>query len=517
MTEAIPAPGASADPPAPNAVPPGPAPRRLHPATLIARWLRIVPQLLGGGAAYAAVVDGWGRILLFAAIAAVIGVGIALVVWLRFRYTVAPNEIVIESGVFQRQRRVIPFSRVQDIAIEQRLLARLFGTARVKIETGGSAADEGHLDMIALADAHALRDHIRRGHGDAPVPPSDEPVLFAMSFARLFHSGLFNFSLLFLAVIMAVLQNLEQVGLVSMEEWFNPQRAGAVAGYLTLRTTLILAPLLILFGVLSGLARTIARDFGFRLTRSGEAGTRGLRRRRGLFTLSEVVIPIRRTQVALIESGPVTRALGWFKLSFQTLGADTKEGGVQVAAPFARLEELLPILAEAGFPAPPPRAEFVRIPRRALVRWAAPWLLIGAAATAVTFLFEPGVGLVAAAMLLAAAYGAMRWRRHGYALDERALFVTDGLLKRRLWVIPFDKAQTIGVSRGPLQRRLRLATLLVDTAGASLMRLPEIVDLDAAEADHLAGRLLGLFYRARAAARSAAPPVRSPTADLGLS
>ena len=526
MTEQPPAPEAAADPPVVGAATPPatrgvPMPRRLHPATLIVRWLRIVPQLLGGGAAYAAIVDGWGRILVFAAIAALVGVGIAFVVWLRFRYTVASDEIVIESGVFQRQRRVIPFSRVQDIAIERRLLARLFGTAKVKIETGGSAADEGDLDMIALADAHALRDHIRRGHGEAPAARMDEePVLFAMSFARLFHSGLFNFSLLFLAVIMAVLQNLEQVGMVSMEDWFNPERAGAVAGYLTLRTTLILAPLLILLGIVSGLIRTIARDFGFRLTRTGDSGSRGLRRRRGLFTLSEVVIPIRRTQVALIESGPVTRALGWFKLSFQTLGADTKEGGVQVAAPFARMEEVLPILAEAGFPIPPPRAEFVRIPRRALVRWAAPWLLIGAAATAATFLFEPGAGLVAAAMLLAAVYGAMRWRKHGYALNERALFVTDGLLKRRLWVIPFDKAQTISVSRGPLQRRLRLATLLVDTAGASMMRLPEIVDLDRAEADDLAGRLLGLFYRTRSAARMAGPPpppLPPPTPDLALS
>jgi putative membrane protein len=128
-------------------------------------------------------------------------------------------------------------------------------------------------------------------------------------------------------------------------------------------------------------------------------------------------------------------------------------------------------------------------------------------------------------MLAAAAYGTLRWRKHGYALGERALFVSDGWLKRRLWIIPFDKAQTISVSRGPVQRRLRLATLLVDTAGASLLRLPEIVDLDAAEADELAGRLLGLFYRDRSAARIAlekTAPMLPPTTvrppdDMGLS
>ena len=190
-----------------------PAPRRLHPATLISRSLQIVPQMLGGGAAYAAVIarEGWARILLFAALAGLIGLAAALLAWWRFRYTVRPNEIVIESGVFHRQRRVIPYDRVQDIAIERRLIARLFGTARVRIETGGSAADEGHLDMIALADAHALRDVIRRGRSGAAVaevePAADEePVLFRMGLARLLHFGLFNFSLVFLAVIFALCQ-----------------------------------------------------------------------------------------------------------------------------------------------------------------------------------------------------------------------------------------------------------------------------------------------------------------------
>jgi putative membrane protein len=199
----------------------------------------------------------------------------------------------------------------------------------------------------------------------------------------------------------------------------------------------------------------------------------------------------------VIDSGPVARRLGWYRLSFQTLGADRKEGGVQVAAAFARMDELLPILAEAGFPMPPPRTEFAHVPRRALVRWAGQYLVVGAVAAAAAFLFEPRIGIAALVMLVLAAFGALRWRRHAYALDDQALFVTDGVLKRRVWTLPFGRTQTLLVGRGPLQRRLRLATLLMDTAGASLFRSPEIVDLDGSEADALADRLLGLYHRAR--------------------
>jgi putative membrane protein len=480
-----------------------PEPRRLHPATLVVRWLKIVPQALVGVVAASASLarQGLGSVLIVVALAALVGAAFAFLIWWRFRYTVGTGEILIESGLLNRQRRIIPYDRVQDIAIERPLLARLFGTARVRIETGGSAADEGNLDMIAIADAEALRDHIRRGRAgtassgaEAATPaPVEEPVLFSMDFGRLLFSGLFNFSLIFLAAIFAALQYLDDFGLIELEDWFTPERAGQAAAVVGVQATLMLIGLLLSLGIVAGVLRTVARDFGFRLTRSQG----GLRRRRGLLTLTEVVIPIRRTQVAVIDSGPVARRLGWYRLSFQTLGADRKEGGVQVAAPFARLEEIGAILAEAGFAMPPPRGEFAHIPPRALWRWAGQYLLAGAAVAAAALAIEPRLGIAAGILLGLAVYAALRWRRHAYALGEEALFVTDGLLRRRVWTIPFGRAQTIMVGRGPLQRGLGLATLLVDTAGGSLFRGPEIVDLDSREAEALADRLLSLFYRAR--------------------
>src|SRR3712207_8564933 len=59
---------------------------------------------------------------------------LSLLSWLRFRYGFGERDIVIQSGVLNRQRRVIPFDRVQDIDIEQRFLARLFGAAKVRSE-----------------------------------------------------------------------------------------------------------------------------------------------------------------------------------------------------------------------------------------------------------------------------------------------------------------------------------------------------------------------------------------------
>lgn len=480
-------------------------PRRLHPATLVTRGLRIVPQAMAGGigVAFSGAGKGIGGLVTLLVIAAGLGALFAFLSWWRFTYRIGEAEIVIEKGLLQRQRRIIPFDRVQDIAIEQKPLARLFGTAKVKIETGGSAADEGSLDMIGLGDARALRDHIRRERAATaaveaePASPAAEPVLFAMDFGRLLLAGLFNFSLVFLAAIFGALQYLEQLNLFDFDDWLMGRGRETAAAYFSWRSALAAAALVLLLGMVAGVVRTVARDFGFRLTRAPA----GFRRRRGLLTLSEVVIPLRRTQAALIESGIAGRLFGWRILSFQTLGADRREGGVQVAAPFARPEELAPILAEARFPEVPPREDFIGLPRRAMIRRVFPWLTLAVAASGVALLVEPWAGIAAGAMVLLAAGALLRWRKHAYAIGDRALFVTGGLIRRRTWIVPYERAQVIEVARGPVQRALRLASLRFDTAGAPAIDPPDIVDLDEREAKRLAAELLARFHRRRAEAR----------------
>ncbi|HEX8645233.1 MAG TPA: PH domain-containing protein [Allosphingosinicella sp.] len=475
------------------------ADRRLHPTTLVSRTLRAIPEAAGGMAAYAALIAraDASQIVFLVMVALALAALIAFLGWWRFRYGVGTSEIVIESGVIRRRRRVIPFERVQDIAIEQRLLARLFGTAHVRIETGGAAADEGHLDSISLADAHGLRDHIRGSHvvtdaagGAASSSPAAEPMLFEMGFGRVLYSGLFNFSLVFVAAIFAVLQNVDEFGLWRPKD-LPPDMVERV-GSAWLAASLALGFAVLLLGFVAGVVRTLARDYGYKLTRAPN----GFRRRRGLATLSEAVIPIRRIQVARLGNGLVMRALGWHRLDFQTLGADPKERGAQVAAPFARIDEVRPILAEAGYPDEREAGEWRRGPVLSFVRRGLAPLLAGLAMVAVALALEPLNFIAAAVLLLLAALAPLRWHRHRHALGGRAFYVRSGVLNHSIRIMPYANVQAIEVTRGPVQRLLGLATVRVDTAGAGAGGV-RAVDLAAGDAAALAGRLLDLFNEHR--------------------
>lgn len=477
------------------------ADRRLHPATLFTRFIRKVPEfVLGLPALIGLASDADMRhILLLALAGALFSFLLSLLGWLRFRYGVGENDIVIESGVLHRQRRIIPFARVQDIDIEQGLLARMFGTAKVRIETGGASSNEGNLDAVSLDEAMRLRDFIRRSAARGSLPQHEEPaepVLFAMTLPRLLLAGLFNFSLFYLAVIGGMFQYLRPFlkrNSIDPAIWIAPSREAAI------QVSLAVVATLLLLGVVTGVLRTVARDYRFRLTRAPA----GFRRRRGLFTLSEAVIPIHRLQLVVLGTGWLRRRLGWFSLDFQTLGADAQQSGYQPAAPFARMDEIMPIVAEAGMDALPGGESYVPVSRFAIARRcltvAVPLSILAIVATQ----FAGSTALLLLVPILGLALFAIpQWRHHRFCLTGHFLFVAEGVLRQRLWIVPFAKLQTISVTRSPLQRRLGLSSVSVDTAGASLLNYPVVRDLSAPVAEALAMELVRQHRAAVLAARA---------------
>src|SRR5690606_37771737 len=93
-------------------------------------------------------------------------------------------------------------------------------------------------------------------------------------------------------------------------------------------------------------------------------------------------------------------------------------------------------------------------------------------------------------------FAPLRRRVLGYHLGPAAFASQDGLLTRRLVIVPYERIQSVRIRQGPLQRRLALATVFVDVAGGGQ---PGIAPhLDAAEARALAQALAEHSRAARA-------------------
>ncbi|QBI20434.1 hypothetical protein ER308_13240 [Egibacter rhizosphaerae] len=81
----------------------------------------------------------------------------------------------------------------------------------------------------------------------------------------------------------------------------------------------------------------------------------------------------------------------------------------------------------------------------------------------------------------------IRYRRWGYALRERDLWIRHGVFWRNVSVIPYARLQFVDTRAGPLDRLFGLAQLVVHTA--ALGTSGQLPGLDSAEAERLRERL----------------------------
>jgi len=109
--------------------------------------------------------------------------------------------------------------------------------------------------------------------------------------------------------------------------------------------------------------------------------------------------------------------------------------------------------------------------------------------------FPAGAIAGAGLLLLILAVWLLPRRRHrawGYQEGEDELAVKHGLVVRKLTIVPFGRVQHIDVARGPIERALGLATLVLNTAGTrgAAVRLPGLLHENAESLrDHVRGKI----------------------------
>ena len=463
---------------------------RLHPLYLVTGLGKALKGAWGIVAGMA-VLGSQGRWWLVAVIAVgfvIFSLASLLLTWLKFEYRVGADELRIDSGFLSRNSRAIPFDRVTDVDLEQGPLHRLFGLARVRLETGASAGaknEDGVLDTIALDRAEALRDHIRARRGRtvaadfADAGADDElaaPPLFEMGKGRVAIAGLFNFSLAVVAGLFGVTQTFGDVlGFDPFKRafWISlADRSGPLRDYILAHQFIAViggALVLVLLGIATGMVRTLLREHGFRLDRTAT----GLRRRRGLLTLTDVTVPAKRVQAAILASGPIRRAFDWCELKLQSLAMDGAKGD-HVVAPLAHPQEAAAILGSLGWSIAPSTGPWSTVSRAYVTSLAALFVPASLVALVVGLLVEPLVLLWIAGAMVAIAVRWLGWRTTRYSLSDDALFVEQGWWQRRRSILPTRNIQSIDISQNFWSRLFGICTLRLGVAGGGGLSLHHV-------------------------------------------
>lgn len=503
------------------------ATQRLHPLS----WLFILLQQLRSFALpiLLLLISGRGE-QNPAELAGLAGAGVLAVIavwqYFTYRYGFVGRALVIRSGLLERNLRLIPFDRVQNVSLHQNLLHRLFGVAEVRLESagGGAGETEARMQVLRLAQAHALealvRAHPARSGTETEAATTPEPAAVRwlhLPLGELVRLGLIsNRGMLVVAAAFGLLSqagggvigdasdavvDAGRQGLALAEGW----QPGPLAW--TLGGIVLLIALLALVRLLSVLL-AILQFHGFQLW----AGQRELRVERGLLSRMRSHLPKRRIQSYSLRESLLHRWFGRQSLridraSIEIPGESSLRDLVPLAPPATMTTILGRLLPAAAWPPGrwhglhpnawwrvfAPTALGLLVLTVALIAWRGPeagWLL----------LLSPLLVL-----------RAVLWARYSaWSLEHGVFTFRQGWLDRHWRFVETGKVHVVALHETPFDRRHGMASVQIDTLGASPLEPALFVPyLPAAEARALAEALRAAqphdsgINRARTAASTA--------------
>lgn len=408
---------------------------RLHPLSPLVRTGRalIALAIIFATTLPSRSVNGWDAAAHVAALVLLAALGV--VSWLVTRWRIEGNDLRVETGLVRRSSLRYPLAQIQAIDTVRPGLARIFGLAELRLRMGGTGG-AARLAYLKDEDAEELRGRLlslSRGVYEA-TPEPRERELVRIPPRRVLASLLLSVPALVLVVYAALV---------------------AVVG----GTAVTGAALPVLLGDLAALWRRLNRSFNASVADTPD----GLRTRSGLVETRAETIPRGRVQAVRLVQPFLWRPFEWCRVEVDVAGRvhdrnDERQTERQLRPVLPvgtrrEAERLLQLLVP-GAPAPERRP-----PRRA--RWKSP----------------------------------LRYPRLAYVYDESYAVAATGRLARVVDWVPLTKVQSLRRVEGPVQRRLGLATLHLDTAGKNVGAA--FRDLDAVESRADLDRLTELARAAR--------------------
>jgi putative membrane protein len=455
---------------------------RLHPFTLVfAVWHAVRTVLLP-----LIIVFVFGRrrgpeaYVWVAALFLGLPLALAVVRYFTFTYRIENGELITKHGLLGRTERNIPLGRVQDIRIEQGVLHRIFGMADVFVETAGGRGPEASLSVLSRTEANRLRAAVFE---QAPQPTTvatplavERSVIRTLSVRDLVLAGLTsNRTASAIALVFVLWRFAEDILPEDMYQQFAAKLATRMANWQAehhgVEWTWVAGAAMAVFliGIVFSVVGSIVVFYGFTLSRSGE----DIFRSHGLLTRRSSSLPRRRIQLLKVEESWLRRLFRLATLRADTAGSihhsEHKEqhSGRDVLLPVVPRRDLDGLLAEFFPDLDDASGPWQQVSRKAIFRGMRKGAAVCLLLAAVFWVLQRSWEGLWPLLLLPAVYlvNVMNYRHLGYWLGERFFRTRSGWVNRATHIVPVRNIQSVVVRQTPFDRRLRVATLAVDSAG----------------------------------------------------
>jgi putative membrane protein len=444
--------------------------RKLHPLTIAYRIIANIPSLAFSFYIATRSSEEWFIFLINFALGLLVFYAF-FVSYFFITYRITPTEFYVATGIFSRQRRSIPIERIQNVAITQSFLQRLFRIAKVTIETAGGTGTEGTLEFVSLQNANEIRSYIlRHKYGESVNSEhqqdqieEEKDVIHSLSTKETWLVACFQFSPMFFIFVFIAFQYLytlfpDSVITITkdqIEQNFLKQTSPILVA-VAIAVVFVVS---VLASWLLGMLISFNKYYSFKAVRVNKTVVI----QSGLFVRINTTIPLKRIQAISITSNPLLKLLGYSTINIFTAGIREAQQLSSTVIPLIKNEKVKDFTEILlGFQTEKPReavasSTFYRylsqgstniiLPCIALSIFYSQWFLLG-------IIF----GIVFIGVMLIAV------RKRKYEVNKTYIAVQRGFYSTIVTIIPLRKVQTVEYSQSIFLKFWHIAEISIDTA-----------------------------------------------------
>ncbi|MCA6074059.1 PH domain-containing protein [Fulvivirga sedimenti] len=403
-----------------------------------------------------------------------------------FTFQIRDDELIIHMGVIFKEKRIIPFDRIQSVHIHQNFIQQILQVVGLKIDSAGSQKKELEISALDSATARAFQKVLEAEKAGEESQVTEETILdetrielMRLSISDLFKVGFtenhLKSGLLAIAVVVGYFNQYSQYFEDYLEEYVSTDIKDYLPEIIRMGTIMVLGGVLvfIVVSIIISLVRTVLRFFEFRAWL--DKNIIGISS--GLLKKNEFRIPVKKVQYLVWHSNPLRKLLGFESVQIKQAQSakEVKKQIIEIPACYRNHSDALENLVFGST-----IQEGKTIIRPNIV----PYVLIS---TYVSILLVGGLigwmyllrGTLEYSFMLAAPaiifLTFMYARSISVDIQEELLIIRKGWIFPSRFILPYHKAQSMAIHQSIFLKRRKLSNCRFYTASGTvgIRYLPE--------------------------------------------
>lgn len=412
-----------------------------------------------------------------------------------YQYRLQNDSVEIRSGVLAKKNINLPFSKIQNVKLEQPFYYRMTEFVCMELDTAGSSQQEAKIVALKMELANQLKQQILQNHkvndvataikGDEEIVDIDAPVVLNKRSLRdlIIHGITNNRVWIILGVAAPLFNQIADHINSALTSWgIDIEKLVNSETIIWWQFALFAVTIFVLISVILALLSVLGAIFvfyDFTLTKSGDRYIR----KSGLLTRQEVSMKLTRLQIVVRKQDWLDIILGRINLYLEQNQTGNQNPNAinstnKILVPSVTLAECKLLVNDALPNSRSFEQDYQRISKRFMFRlicyWIIPLFIVAGLATLSQGHWDQ-FALIFVLSVVASCLVVLRWYRWGFSTDEQFIYIRKGLFGVDYYCFPIAKIQQTQFKQSVLMKRHELANcqFVLASGTVSVPFLPE--------------------------------------------